>query len=456
MESLCQLGEIKMETLAGTTAKVCLPDFSGPSVCDVVPTIISTLNSRHPLSRLALERPGVAKLAGLMQPGERRKGVIFFILDSVSAVHLQHILSRENVFASCGKVRAGVISSIFPTITQACLPSIWAGGPPGQHGIYGRFFYLPEIGRTTGPIFDRPDKISLEKVAGSAPHAAAASRHSLRIPSYAPTCGEAGIQPKVFVSTAREPFTSMIYGDLPVVTGNSAASSDAEAVERIRNKDTSRIKADMELLAKLEQIATQCSTGGPDVQHLLVAHLLSIGSVGNAMRVNSDEFVTTVLPLWRQLGDLASRLVASGDWQIVFTSDHGMMDMSENASGGVSASHLETLNELSSSMPACNQRSCYLYPRSDVDFARVKDVLQETLPNEHFALVQLDSEMSELLFGRSLSDVQRLRPGPTMVLNVSNGNLTLPWEPRYKSAKLSDHGGLAREELEIPFMVCGG
>ena len=106
MESLCQLGEIKMETLAGTTAKVCLPDFSGPSVCDVVPTIISTLNSRHPLSRLALERPGVAKLAGLMQPGERRKGVIFFILDSVSAVHLQHILSRENVFASCGKVRS--------------------------------------------------------------------------------------------------------------------------------------------------------------------------------------------------------------------------------------------------------------------------------------------------------------------------------------------------------------
>jgi hypothetical protein len=459
MTPLCQFRERQVETLDGGSGAISMPDHAGVSICDVVPAIAGSLTRNDALGDAIGRRASTRLLKEqLIQGGSDVKGLLLVIVDSVSAAHLQRVLTTKDIFGCSIRTTLNTISSIFPTITQACLPSIWAGAPPSVHGVFGRFFFIPEIGKTSGPIFDQPDRLDDTLYEAPDLYTGGRSKEALRIPSWAGVLPSLGVHVSVFVSAAKQPFTGLVYGDTPVTTGANAPRNSQDALERILSANTSRVDSDRDLLDRVCSFALSGSSGKSSAVHrdLVVVHLLAVGSVGNSHCVDDPEFINVVSPLWFSVGELVSALVCTGNWLAVVTSDHGMIEMVKGASGSIGDSALQAIRDLSYADPACNQRCCYLYPTSQESAVHMSDILGNELPSSQFAIIQHDDEMRRDLYGTGGPGAYALRPGPLLLLNVGGGNFTLPWEPRYKSAKLSDHGGLTRVELEVPLVVCAG
>jgi hypothetical protein len=71
------------------------------------------------------------------------ENVINVIVDSVG---IQQFPLASKLFKIYEKLNGTILSSIFPTITSAALPSIHSGLPPERHGILGHKILFPHLG----------------------------------------------------------------------------------------------------------------------------------------------------------------------------------------------------------------------------------------------------------------------------------------------------------------------
>jgi predicted AlkP superfamily pyrophosphatase or phosphodiesterase len=71
------------------------------------------------------------------------ENVINVIVDSIGT---QQFPQADRLFKIYEKLNGAILSSIFPTITSAAIPSIHSGLPPERHGIMGHKILFPHLG----------------------------------------------------------------------------------------------------------------------------------------------------------------------------------------------------------------------------------------------------------------------------------------------------------------------
>jgi len=426
-----------------------LPDYGRHSICNTVPTVLDILGAHLP-GTLGISERSIIRGAGAngnaahQAPMKRPLGGVYVVLvDTLSARLMQRFEESSGVFSDFGRVDRHALSSVCPTITQACLPAIWCCSPPSANGYHGRFFYAARDDRTTGPILDDPVNVDMTRAA----ELRGRPGRELQMPSWAPALRNFGITLRSFITSGFPAFTRAIYGNCDVTLG-IPPRSNAEACRQIRQGDTGTVAADISLIAQSLD-AFRCAGAG---QELIFVHLLSLQRLASAFPAGSPEYMKAAGPLWAAIEKAIAAVTSAGEWAAILTSDHGVTDSIRDNAIHLREKTLDEVCRLSYAAPACNDRIAYFYPRDQSARDRIAELVADCSPPATCALIDLDYRSYERIFGKGWGSLDMLGAGQLIALNVNKGPVYFDWDPPYKLMKRSSHGGLDRDEIEIPFL----
>jgi len=118
-----------------------LPDLER-NIAKVLPTALSLFGVDYP-SKETLT-PFLSKMAFWKElQGAEISNVILIILD---ALGLEQLLTYSTLFKKLYESNGIILSSVFPTITSTCIPSLRLGKMPVEHGVLGHKIYFSEVG----------------------------------------------------------------------------------------------------------------------------------------------------------------------------------------------------------------------------------------------------------------------------------------------------------------------
>jgi hypothetical protein len=111
------------------------------NIAQIAPTALTLLKKKFPLERTLL--PHLAEKSGWQQLASQKiSKVIYIILDAIGS---EQFYDHANVFKKRFSTNGLVVSSVYPTITSTCIPSLQLGQMPVKHGILGHKIYFKEI-----------------------------------------------------------------------------------------------------------------------------------------------------------------------------------------------------------------------------------------------------------------------------------------------------------------------
>jgi predicted AlkP superfamily pyrophosphatase or phosphodiesterase len=380
------------------------------------------------LTKFGFEKPETKKV----------KKLVMIVVDSISYKYFNK-LDRDLGFSD--NAIKFPISSTFPTITQVCLPTIWSGLTPSEHGIIGRLSYLKEVNRTTGPFVRSPlgiddEELDEEKV-----------DKSLRFHSIANDILENHINLSVFVSQSFPRFTSLLYPKSVKVKYYNELNSNSfgEAyIKKIKRKDTSVVDKDIKML---EDIYSEIENNRSEEPKFVFGHFLGVSQAIHNFEMDSEDFYEKMIPFWKKLREFQSNLPE--DTALVISSDHGAKQLNSSDNVFIKQELSDEIHESSYSLPAGNQRSSYFYIQ-DGKKEEIKDLLESSYSKDNLIL-NMDKELYSTLFGPSIK--YKCRAGNLFLLNTTKGLVHFDYDLKFKSSKLSDHGGLSDEEVFVPMVI---
>lgn len=98
--------------------------------------------------------------ADILDPlGTNASTIILILMDALAFHRLQRWLAEDDSLIWNRLGKSGVftpITSIVPSTTSACLPTLWTGVPPARHGITGYEMWLKEYGLIANMIEHKP------------------------------------------------------------------------------------------------------------------------------------------------------------------------------------------------------------------------------------------------------------------------------------------------------------
>jgi hypothetical protein len=442
------LTEVTAVTADSTQCVYYLPDYGRHSICNTVPTVLDIVGASLP-STLGISERSIIRGAGAnghaaQQARTKRplRGVYVVLVDTLSAKLMQRFEKSAGVFSDVDRVDRHTLSSVCPTITQACLPAIWCCSPPSASGYHGRFFYTARDDRTSGPILDDPMNVDMARAA----ELSVRPGRELQMPSWAPALRNFGITVRPFITSGFPEFTRAIYRNCDVTLG-IPTRSNTEACRQIKQRNTD-IAADISLIAQSLDAIGCAGTG----QEIIFVHLLSIQRLASAFPAGSPDYMKAAGPLWAAIEKAIATVTSTGEWAAILTSDHGVTDSIRDNAIHLKGKALDEICRLSYAAPACNDRIAYFYPRDQSARDRIKELVADCSPPATCALIDLDWRNYERIFGKGWGSLDMLGAGQLIVLNVNKGPVYFDWDPPYKLLKRSSHGGLDRDEIEIPFL----
>ena len=128
------------------------PNYRGQSILNI-PSSICQLLDVPPLENGSLR-------TDILNPlGNSASTIILILMDALAFHRLQRWLADDVSLIWNRLAASGIfapITSIVPSTTSACLPTLWTGYPPARHGITGYEMWLKEYGITANMIEHKP------------------------------------------------------------------------------------------------------------------------------------------------------------------------------------------------------------------------------------------------------------------------------------------------------------
>ncbi len=387
------------------TPAICLPDYGGGSIVNLMATIAGALGADHANS-LPLRDAGLTAL--LRQRGR----IVLFVLDGLGYHRLTATLPR-------GAMRAhlrGSMSSVFPSTTATAITTFLTGLAPAQHALTGWHMWFEEQA-TVGAILPYRTRV------GDRPLSALGIEHHtlfdhrtfferLPVRSY---------------SVAPERIVASVFNRAHSVGAQSRAHSSLE---------------------QLFDVTLNCLHASSEPCYVY-SYFADYDSIAHEYGVESRH-AARVLQRWDDAFEAFLDAAAGLDVTVIVTADHGFIDSPRER-----VIDLEQHPALRSFLraPMCGERrAAYCYVRPGCEDAFERYVAQE--------LVQY----AWMYRSQTLIDHEWFGPGaPHARLAQRVGDYTLvmkdewtikqwlPGEQRHR--QIGVHGGVSEAEMTVPLVV---
>ena len=356
---------------------------------------------------------------------------IIVIIDAMGTNQISGFL--YNRWITLGKP---TLSSVVPTATGNAIPSIYIGLPPELHGLVGQKFYLPEIGNyintLNGTVIAEGVKASLHEA-------------GVNIRSFL------WHQPIIFLPE----LDNFVFGDV-LSTSLYGGLRDfyGERLQFLGYKtgyDAINI-----LVEATKQLAMKNKKG------ILFAYFHQLDSIGHLYGYNSTLFEQEAKLLndyFRLLVERIEKLTTDikKKINIIALSDHGQVILNDVIE--LSQDKIELLSSLGLKNVLSSGRFKYVYAEKDAAIEALIDLLED------YAIVMPINDAIKSGFWPLLDEYEEQflnRAGSYVILPRKDIDLKaertkkddffedIGWEKR----KLrGSHGGLTRDELEVPFII---
>jgi hypothetical protein len=367
------------------------PRYGGGSLADVLPAVLTSLGVDG-------ERPGPA-----LPPGDR---AVVLLIDGLGARALDE--HRELAPFLAGLLDAPssrTITTVFPSSTPIALTSLGTGLPPGEHGVTGLFLRLAD-GRliNTLAIPAETDLRALQPRPTAFERAAAAG---IRV---------ARVGPRVF---------------------------DGQGLTEAGLRGGTYVAAET---AGERVAATIAAVSGP-ARSLVYAYYGDLDATGHRAGRRSEAWRAELVVVDGLAAQLAAGLPAGTT--LVVTSDHGMVDISEDDRWDIATTpELDEGLEAMSGDPRGNQLHVRAGAVDDVRAAWCS-VLGDT-----YCVLDRDDAVAAGFYGPVVREEVRARLGDLLAVPLADQMVVdSRVAPPHLLRLVGMHGGLSPDELEIPLLV---
>jgi len=360
-----------------------------------------TLAEVLPSAAALLGMPGVTDSLGLTDFMPEVSGVTVLLVDGLGWGALQRHAEDAPALAS---LRGRAFSSTFPSTTPTSLASLGMGTTPGQHGIVGAGFFLPESGHVLHPL-----------AWGDEPHAVAVQPES----TFFERAARAGLS---VASVSPRPYE---HSGLTraVLRGGRYVGADSFG-ERV--------------------VETVRAAGEP--RALTYAYWADLDRTGHVHGVESahwrEELAHVDVLVERLRDGLPSHHL------LLVTSDHGMVDCQTRIDIDADPVLRHGVRVVAGEP---RMRHIYTRPGAEVDVA---DTWSARLGDDAWVLTREDA-LAAGLFGVVEEDYAE-RIGDVLALARGDVALVSSQVDRVVSGLLGQHGSLTEEDLLIPLLATAG
>jgi predicted AlkP superfamily pyrophosphatase or phosphodiesterase len=397
-----------------------MPHYQTLSIANLPATAAALLGIRLPGALPALPQD----LWDEWLPGLRR--VVLIIFDALGYRLLQRMWAQGEGGPFAKLAEAGsleVLTSVFPSTTDAALLSLTTGRPPAEHGWLAYTMYLREFGVAANaimlcPIWSHHPDLLLQW--GLEPE------KLIPFPSLAQHLASAGITTRALLSRQfrNSAFTKVLYRGVEEVRTHHHAS-DFWLQLRHLLADTRGHRAF--LTAYWGGLDTLGHAYGPDTnmweaEFRTVSHLLS------------NEFLAALSAEDRE-GTL-----------LLLTADHGQMRVPEEQI--LTVDQDLTFNQHLLVPIVGESRAAFVYPRPGRAGA-IRDHLETAYPG-WFTVLDSSEALEAGLMGQPITDESYARAGELLVLPRGSHALQQRVPP---NPLLGRHGGLTQDELLVPLVA---
>ncbi|MCS7055251.1 MAG: alkaline phosphatase family protein [Thermoflexales bacterium] len=361
----------------------------------------------------------------------RYEAVVLFFVDGFGWRYFEQIADRYPLLQHF--VRQGVVSKLtaqFPSTTAAHVTCIHTGLPPAQSGVYEWFQYQPEVDRMVAPL--------LFSFAGEKAR---------------DTLANAGLKPAdVFPSDTV--YQRLSRAGVKSVLFHPREFADAVPTRALNESARSlSYKTLPEALVNLRRAVER--RDGPTYFLMYYSAIDSIGHeygpVSEHIEAELDQFCVAVERsfLNRLRGD---RVL------LILTADHGMVEINPKTTIYLNQSlprlqdYLATNRRGEPLIPAGSPRDFFLHVRPGrLDEAEA--VIGAHLQGKAI-VTKTEALIGEGFFGASPSARFLERVGNLVVLPFKGESVYYYERDRFENRYYGHHGGLTREEMEIPLLMC--
>ena len=395
-----------------------LPDYEGGSIGNVPATIAKLLGVPFeglPPLREALWQP----MAGDV------KRVVLIIIDAMGLNLMRSMAGELGAFVGKTAVSSH-LTSIFPSTTVAALSSLWTGTAPAQHGLLGLKMFFPEYATGAQMLSFTP---LFRKYTDALVKAGMEPESFLQAPGFAEQLLAGGVPTYSYKGfEIVNSVLSKMHGR--GVTGNLGIKSAADMFVQIR-----------ELL--------ESKPGEP---MYVCGYWPSIDSLSHVYTWKGASVQAEMVALWsslrRELLDGVS-LAARKDTALFVVADHGQVESSP-AHCIFLKDHPE-LEKMLFMRPVGEARVPYLFAKHGYQDAVVDYVNREL----GYAMVAVRGEtaVSSGIFGPGphVDNIYE-RVGDVVVITKSGYVLLVRDEEDLQDILIGWHGGMTREEMEVPWL----
>jgi len=114
----------------------------GPSYDNNIVTLMQFLKSVINRESRVLDPPQCLEQTQIIHKIQAAKNIILMVVDGMG----YNYISSKPELVCLNQHLIGSMDSVFPTSTAAAIPSFLSGVSPAQHGVFGWFQWLPEVG----------------------------------------------------------------------------------------------------------------------------------------------------------------------------------------------------------------------------------------------------------------------------------------------------------------------
>ena len=399
--------------------EVVWPDYNGLSIANVPATVTRALG---------VDLPGAARPldSRLVEPGVSAERVVVVMLDGFGYNLLQALRVEPDIAQMLADVIGGgalaPLTSVFPSTTVAALSSLWTGFAPSGHGVLGTRLLLREYGALVSAL-------SLSPVASKGFQEMLdwgfEADSFLGVPGIAEVLAGAGIVTHL-----------VILGGL---AGSGLSHMLHRGVEHVH-----RIVSFVDLWALMDEVME--ATKG--TRCFIAVYWGALDSVSHYTGARSRRTLVEAREQTRRLHQFVQRWADdAGRTLFIALADHGHLDSRQG--GDINVADHPDLAETFRMPFAAEPRARFLYLRDGMR-AQAETYIHEQL-GEWVLPLDPQAALKTGLFGNGVHHPETAaRIGDLLAICREGATLRDPIE---RFIFTSTHGGLAADEMLVPFIA---
>lgn len=332
--------------------------------------------------------------------------VIVCLVDGLGATAIER---HHDAFPSLGQAAGGSIEAAFPTTTATGLATLGTGLPPGQHGVLGASFYLPDRDELLSPLHW-----------GSDPHPTAVQPER----TVFEVCVDAGVR-----CTALGPAAY-------------AGSGLTRAV--LRGSDYVHAESIDDRIDGIRELVSRASS--TDSRELAYVYWPALDRAGHEFGPESAQWCAAAADVDELIGRIRAELPDRG--AVIVTADHGMVDSGERV-----WVEDEPMLSWGVRMLGGEPRMRHLYcDPDDVDGVRAR---WAQVFGNRVSIRTRDEAIDDHLFGPVDPSLAERIGDLVVVCDPGTSVASRSADPRL-SGLPGQHGGLSDDERRIPGLILRG